>query len=124
MLCISRYSDQVLKKKNHFHSILHPVSGEFRGGALGAIAPIQKNFFDFSQQKRSKNEPILLQNTFFDHDRPHSPLNRTHSKKSWIRHCGRTDTLTDSRVYSLFEYTKTKHDVNKIIFLPSFFIFR
>jgi hypothetical protein len=37
--------------------ILH-FSGGFRG-ALGVIAPLREKFFDFSQQKRTKNELTL-----------------------------------------------------------------
>ncbi len=36
-------------------------SGGFRGVRWGDRTPLRENFFDFSQQKRTKNKFILLQ---------------------------------------------------------------
>jgi len=47
--------------KREYFSYPNFISVEFTGGGLGAIAPIPKDFFDFFQQERFKNEPILSQ---------------------------------------------------------------
>ncbi len=48
-----------MKNTEKLQSHLFP-SGGFRGARWGDRTPLRENFFDFSQQKRTKNKFVLL----------------------------------------------------------------